>query len=154
MTTTKYSDRKAYADHISSPEWKPLVLPKSWNALPAHQDSGQGISLLRENYTVVALSNGPVKLLSSLSKHNGIDWDWIVPLELKQVFKPNPQAYLTVCEVFGVEPQEVCMVTANQTFGDLEASSALGMQNRLIRVPSLPDIVALYEELVCGGQHA
>src|SRR5690606_31356336 len=104
-----------------------------WTDLPAHPDAVEGIRRLRKNFTVVTCSNGPLGLLAKLSKRNGIEWDAIVPMELNRVYKPNEKAYMTVCEVFGVQPHQVRMVTANKTFGDLEASSALGMIPTLIR---------------------
>lgn len=124
---------KAYGQHIKKPKWEPLVLPKSWETLPAHSDSKQGIDMLRQKYMVVTCSNGPLGLLAKVSKYNDIHWDAIIPLELNKVFKPNLAAYMTVCEVLDVEPQEVAMVTANKTFGDLEAAESLGMMPYYIR---------------------
>lgn len=135
---------KAYAAHIRQPEWSPLVLPSHWERLSAHPDSAEGVNRLRSRYAVVTCSNGPLGLLAKLSKYNGVQWDAIIPLELNRVFKPNPAAYLTVCEVMGVAPGEVLLVTANRTFGDLEAASALGMQAQLIRDVGCPqDIIEL-----------
>lgn len=135
---------KSYARHIRSPEWKPLTLPQSWETLPAHPDSAEGINLLREKFIVVTCSNGNLGLLTKLSKHNKVQWDAIIPLELNKVYKPNPKAYMTVCEVLNVLPEEVMMVTANATFGDLEASKALGMTPMLIRDENTPkDIIEL-----------
>lgn len=124
---------RAYARHIKKEIWSPLHLPKSWETLPAHPDSKEGIELLRKKYFVCTCSNGPLGLLSKLSKHNDISWDAIIPLELNRVYKPKLRAYMTVCEVLNVQPEEVCMVTANKDFGDLEASESLGMTPKLIR---------------------
>ena len=137
---------RAYAAHIRQPGWSPLHLPKSWETLPAHADAAEGIERLRSNFFVVTCSNGPLGLLAKLSKHNGISWDAIIPLELNKVFKPNGKAYLTVCEVLGMLPEEVMMVTANYKFGDLEASKALGMEPMYIRGASpVRDIIELAE---------
>lgn len=141
---------KDYAAHLRKPEWSPLHLPKSWETLPAHADSASGIARLRERYTVVTCSNGPLGLLAKLSKHNGISWDAIIPLELNRVFKPKPQAYLTVCQVMGVEPENVLMVTTNKDFGDLEASVAVGMKSVLIRDEEIPTIPHLAGWLAVG----
>lgn len=118
---------KAYGDHIRSVPWRPLTLPAHWNVIPAHADAFSAIRMLREKYTVVTLSNGPMRLLTELSKHNGISWDAIVPIEMAQVYKPNPVAYTVVTDLFRCMPSEVLMVTANKTFGDLEAATLLGM---------------------------
>jgi 2-haloalkanoic acid dehalogenase type II len=137
-----------YAHHLSKPEWSPLHLPKSWEHLPAHSDSAKGISKLREKFIVVTCSNGPLGLLTKLSKNNGIQWDAIIPLEMNKVFKTNPRAYMTVCETMEVEPSEVMMVTANEKFGDLEASAKLGMTPMWIRGEStIPSIIALADVL-------
>lgn len=143
-------DVRAYARHIAQPEWSPLTLPASWEHLPPHPDSVVGINRLRQKFFVVTCSNGPLGLLAKLSKNAGIAWDAIVPLELNRVFKTRPKAYLTVCEVLGVEPKDVMMVTANETFGDLEAARALGMTPQLIRGTSpVPTITALADRLGC-----
>lgn len=122
-----------YVKQLKQVDWRPLRLPAHWEALPAHPDAAEGIARLRKSFMVVTCSNGPLGLQAKLSKHNGISWDAIIPLELNRVYKTDPRAYMTVCEVLGVEPAEVLMVTANRTFGDLEASRALGMQAQLIR---------------------
>ncbi len=149
-----YDERKAYADHIHEHDgvkspWKPLELPESWERLPAHRDSRKGLQLLRERYTVVTCSNGPLGLMTKLSKHNNLSWDMITPLELRQVFKPNLEAYLFVTELLGIKPSEMMMVTANEKFGDLEASAKLGMLPRLIRPNgSRPDLLDLAYDLL------
>lgn len=133
LSTCDREEIRAYARHLRKPEWSPLTLPVSWETMPAHPDSREGIERLRKDFIVVTCSNGPLGMLARLSKFNGISWDAIIPLELNKVFKTNPKAYMTVCEVMNVEPHEVMMVTANETFGDLEASAALGMTPQLIR---------------------
>jgi 2-haloacid dehalogenase len=139
---------KDYAVHLRNPEWSPLHLPKSWETLPAHPDSAEGIERLRRKFMVVTCSNGPLGLTAKLSKHNGISWDAIIPLELNRVYKTDPRAYLTVCEVLGCYPEQVMMVTANKDFGDLEASAALGMTPQLIRDGDGPkSIIELAEQL-------
>jgi 2-haloacid dehalogenase len=121
-----------YGDHIKK-KWEPLKLPVEWETLPAHDDAAEGIARLRKKYMVATLSNGPLGLLAKVSKHNNISWDAIVPLELGQVFKPSIGAYMLFVEVLGFKFDEVMMVTANKTFGDLEAAQILGMKPQLIR---------------------
>lgn len=148
LSSVSREEVRAYVNHIKQPEWQPLRLPQSWETLPAHSDAREGIDRLRKQFFVVTCSNGPLGLLAKLSKHNGITWDAIIPLELNKVYKTNPKAYLTVCEVLIVEPKDVIMVTANEKFGDLEAATALGMQAILIRGQAGPkDIIELAEYL-------
>lgn len=141
-----------YIDHIEKPEWSPLRLPEAWKSLPAHPDAREGLERIRKHRMVVTCSNGPLGLLAHLSRHNGISWDAIIPLELNRVYKPDPKSYMTVSEVLEVPPQKILMVTANRRlgrrdFGDREASAKLGMQSILIRTPGVPDIKALAEIL-------
>lgn len=138
-----------YVNDIRRPEWHPLVLPASWAEQPAFADAARGLARLRSRFFVVTCSNGPLGLLARLSKHNGLSWDAIIPLELARVYKPNPTAYLEVCRVLGIEPAEMMMVTANKTFGDLEAAKNLGMQSRLIRGETGLTIEDLATELGC-----
>lgn len=147
------ADREQVREYVRVtrlPAWQPLHLPQSWAWLPPHPDSRWGIERLRSKYAVVTCSNGPLGLLAKLSKNAGIDWDAIIPLELNRVYKPRPDAYRTVCEVLDVLPSEVLMVTANKTFGDLEAAQSIGMQSVLIRgAEGLQSIIELAELLGC-----
>lgn len=139
---------RAYADHIKQPEWSPLRLPESWENLPAFADSAEGIARLRKKFMVVTCSNGPLGMMARLLKNAGLQFDAIIPLELNRVFKPNDQAYLTVCEVLGVPGPRVRMVTANKKFGDLEAADRLGMFATLIRNPGCPQTITELAELL------
>lgn len=115
-------------------DWNPLSLPEHWKTIPAHADSVEGIKLLRKDRICVALTNGPVHLITEMSRNAGIDWDLIVPIELWQVYKPQPRAYEMLLSLYPqYKPQDFCMVTANATFGDIEAATQLGMQSWLIR---------------------
>lgn len=150
MSSVSKDIMKYYSKILKSEVWEPLIFPKYFETLPAHPDSAEGIQLLRKKYMVVTCANGPLGLLAKMSKHNGISWDAIVPLEMNKVYKPNPEAYLSVCRILGVDPAEVMMTTANKTFGDLEAAEKLGMKPQLIREEGYPkDIISLAKELGC-----
>jgi len=131
---------KAYADHIRKPEWSPLTLPESWTRLPAFDDSRPVLKFLSKWFTVVTLTNGPVSMMVPLLKNAAIDVDMVVPLELRQVYKTDPRAYMLVCDLFRVEPKNVLMVTANEKFGDIEASRSLGMSAALVRGEEFPTL--------------
>lgn len=137
-----------YVAHVREAEWKPLSLPKSWETMKAHADSVEGIERLRTKYIVVTCSNGNLGLLAKMAKNAGISWDAIIPLELNRVYKPNVKAYQTVCEVLGVEPHEVLMVTANETSGDLEAPLKIGMKTMEIRGESGPATITELADLL------
>jgi 2-haloalkanoic acid dehalogenase type II len=151
MSNVPREELRAYGEHIRKPEWSPLVLPESWKHLEAFADSREGISRLRKKFKVVTCANGSLGLLSAINDYNDLDWDAIITLEANQVFKPNPNAYLTVCQVMGVSPDEVMMVTANVPgLGDLEVAAALGMTPQAIRQSDGPKtIIELAEQLGC-----
>jgi FMN phosphatase YigB (HAD superfamily) len=149
--------RESVANYVSGSldckdeSWRPLYLPVEWYNLKAHPDAALGIKSLRSKYIVTTMSNGPVELLSHISRTNGIDWDLITPIELRKVYKRNPEAYLTLCDLFRVHPREVMIVTANPTFGDVEVAGKLGMQYCIIRngQPAWPkDILDLAQRLL------
>lgn len=128
----------AYGQHLrtclDNNKWLPLKLPVAWNTLTAHPDAKEGIALLRQKgYKCVSLSNNPLPMQAAQAQHNGIVWDGLTPLEAFRTFKTQPQAYLSVCQIWQCTPADVMMVTANKKFGDLEVSAALGMRPMLIR---------------------
>ena len=134
-------DISYYANIISQPTWQPLNLPPSFHNLQAHPDAPEGIAKLRQNYQVVTCSNCPIKLLTKLSKDNHITWDAIIPIECYKVYKPNRKAYLAIAELMGVNPQDIMMVTANPTFGDIEAAQELNMIPQIIRHHPHPNTI-------------
>lgn len=147
---------RAYIDHIEKEVWSPLVLPESWERLTPYPDAAEGLARLCQGAAVVTCSNAPLAFTSRLLKNAGnLPFDAIIPLQANQVFKPDPLAYLTVCQVLGCEPGEVLMVTANPTlgrydYGDVEAARKVGMQSVLIRHEGGPrDIIELAEQLGC-----
>lgn len=137
-----------YVKHVKSGEWSPICLPDSWKDIPAHDDSAEGIMRLRERFTVVTLSNGPMRVLVQMNKNAGIDFDAIVPIEMAKVYKPDLDAYRTVMELFHCHPSEVLMVTANPLFGDLESSKELGIQSIVIRPVGLRSVNVLGPETI------
>lgn len=142
-------ERKAYWNHIHKPEWSPLELPDSWGKLVAFSEVADAIDRLREDFMVVTLSNGPLGLQARILKNNDISVDAIVPLEIARVFKPNQSAYLAASEILGIPPENFLMVTANEKFGDLEASKSIGMQSQLIRGREVLSLKHLAEKLGC-----
>lgn len=124
-------------------EYKPLDLPACWEHLPAYPDAAEGLQSLRDQgYTVLTCSNAPFELQQKMLTNARLPFDGIVPLEVARVYKTHPAAYALVCQLWGVQPRDVVFVTGNRTFGDLEASSAIGMQPMLIR-----DKVAAYADI-------
>lgn len=144
-------DRDEVRDYIAQvrrPRWSPLNLPSSWQHMPPHADSVEGIKRLRERYIVVTLSNGPLGLQTRMAKNAGIVWDAIIPLEIRRVYKPDPLAYQLVCDVFGVEPGEVLMVTGNAGSPDIAGAESIGMKAQMIRQPGTPQTITELADLL------
>jgi hypothetical protein len=145
----------AYIDHISKPEWSLLELPKSWETLPAFPDACEGLFRLRKNFTVVTCSNAPLGFTTRLLKNAGLHFDAILPLEMFEVYKPQPGAYLAVSVTQGVLPSEILMVTGNERLGrnphgDREYAAEYGLMSQLIRNPGCPQtLIELAEQLGC-----
>jgi FMN phosphatase YigB (HAD superfamily) len=140
MSKTKDEDRHAYGAHITAYSgsdadhpWQPLILPKSWRKLPVHPEVRFALQLLRSRCTIVTCSNMPLDMLLAASKHNGLSWDAIVPLEMFRKFKPTLSLYKDVLDALDFKASETMFVTANKDFGDLEAAEKWGMMPQLIR---------------------
>lgn len=152
MSGVPREEIRAYGEHIRKPEWSPLVLPESWETLPAFPDATEGLLRLRDaGFIVVTCANGPRSLLHQISVNNNLPWSYITPLEKMQVFKPSPQAYLFACHIAKRDPSDCMMVTANVPgLGDLEVAAKLGMQTQAIRQATGPQtIIELAEMLGC-----
>jgi 2-haloacid dehalogenase len=144
LTEEHRKDLKSYNRHVRDDSYTPFEFPESWETLIAHPDAKEGIERLRQNFTVVTMSNGSMDLLTKVSKFNGISWDAIVPIEMNKVYKPNLEAYKCILQLFKVKAEEVAMITANKTFGDIEAADKLGMRPILIREDGhIKDIIHL-----------
>ena len=99
----------------------------------AWPDSVEGLTRLKEKYTICTLSNGNLGLLFHMAQHAGLPWDCILSAETFTAYKPDPKTYLGVGKVLDVEPGEVLMVAAHQS--DLVAARACGLQTAYIERP-------------------
>lgn len=143
---------KSYLEQIKREPWKPLKLSDAWESLPAFPDSAEGIARLRRDHWVVTMSNAPLGLQARISKRAGISWDLMIPLELFETYKPDLAAYRTITTLLGTQPKDIVMVTANRTFGDIEAAMELGMQAQCIRGEwaSILDLANMYKAREAG----
>ncbi len=147
MSTVSKDSIRKYVDHVKSNSWEPIDL-SGWSNIKAHPDSKIGIDLLRTKFQVVTLSNGPMRLLTKISKANDISWDAIIPIEAYKVYKPHESAYKIACDLMDIAPEKTLMVTANPTFGDIEGAAKNNMHSQIIRQKGFPlSIIELYETL-------
>lgn len=129
---------RAYSELIAEPVWRPLVMSPEWEAAPAWPDAKEGIERLQAaGFRCVTLSNNPVESQVRMADRADIAFDGYVPLEDAKVYKPAPDAYtfayIHCSGLPGLALSDCLMVTANESFGDLEQARALGMRAELIR---------------------
>jgi 2-haloacid dehalogenase len=74
-----------------------------------------------------------MSLLTEMAKRAGLPWDCILSAEVFRHYKPDPQTYLGVCDLFGVRPSEMMLVAAHKD--DLDAALALGCKTAFVERP-------------------
>lgn len=97
-----------------------------WHRLDPWPDSVAGLLRLKSHFTIAPLSNGNVALLNNMAKHAGLPWDLILSTEWFKAYKPQPETYLGVARIMGVDPHEVMLCAAHND--DLAAARALGLR--------------------------
>ena len=117
----------------------------AWHRLDPWPDAVEGLQRLRRRFTICTLSNGNLGLLADMAKRAGLPWDLILSAEVFRHYKPDPEAYLGVCEVFDIEPAQMMLVAAHQD--DLAAARACGcrsayVERKLEFGPTLPKDVS------------
>lgn len=104
-----------------------------WHRLNPWIDTVEGLTRLKSKFTIVTLSNGNLGLLADMAKNAGLPWDLILSAEVFRHYKPDPETYLGVAEIFNVSPEEVMLVAAHKD--DLVAANACGLQTAFIERP-------------------
>jgi 2-haloacid dehalogenase len=102
----------------------------AWHRLDPWPDAVEGIRLLKTRFTVVTLSNGNLGLLTNMAKRAGLGWDCILSAEVFRHYKPDPETYLGVCEVFAIPPAQMLMCAAH--VDDLQAAAKTGCHTAYI----------------------
>lgn len=118
-------------------------LSPEWEFLPPHDDVLSGIRRLRRRFFVTTFSNAPSLLQIRMLRHWSVEVDGITPLDAYKRAKPIQRAYDISAEHWQFHPSEIMVVTANESFGDLEKSVNAGMKSVLIRdekIPTLHDL--------------
>lgn len=105
----------------------------SWHTIPGWPDAVDSLLRLKSKFTVCALSNGNVALLTEMAKHNGFAWDFIGGSDLWRHYKPSPATYLGIAELMRVRPDEVMMVATHAS--DLAAARSNGLRTAYVERP-------------------
>ena len=109
------------------------TLNRVWHRLDPWPDTIEGLTRLKTRFTICSLSNGNLGLLTNMAKRAGLPWDCILSAEVFRHYKPDPETYLGVARIFGVQPSEVLMVAAHRD--DLDGARACGLRTAYIERP-------------------
>lgn len=118
-------------DHLDDDSRRELN--RVWHRLDPWPDVLTGLTRLRQQFTLCTLSNGNLGLLAHMAKRAGLPWDLILSAEVFRCYKPDPQTYLGVADVFDVKPDQVMLVAAHKD--DLRAAAACGLRTAFIERP-------------------
>ena len=105
-------------------------LNRAWHRLDPWHDTVAGLTRLKSAFTIVTLSNGNLSLLTNMAKHAQLPWDLILSAEVFRHYKPDPETYLGVAELFDLNPQDVMMVATHED--DLLAARSCGLQTAYV----------------------
>ena len=117
--------------HLSEREKQHLNLV--WHRLNPWPDTVRGLTLLKSKFTIVTLSNGNLGLLANMAKNASLPWDLILSAEVFRHYKPDPETYLGVAEIFDLPPHDVMLAAAHKD--DLLAAHQCGLQTAFIERP-------------------
>ena len=118
---------------IALEETKRQHLNRAWHRLAPWPDTVSGMTRLKSRFMLTTLSNGNIGLLANMAKHAGLPWDLILSAEVFRHYKPDPETYLGVAEIFDLQPNEVMLVAAHED--DLDAAKACGLQTAFVERP-------------------
>ena len=105
----------------------------AWHTIPGWPESADAIRRLKTKYTVSALSNGNVALLTEMAKLNGFEWDFIGGADIWRRYKPAREVYLGIADLMQVRADEVMMVATHAS--DLAAARSFGLRTAYIERP-------------------
>ena len=124
-------------------------------------DAAAALAALARRFTVVALSNGNLSMLASVSARGGLGWHAVLSAELVGVRKPDPAVYRFALDRLALNPGRTLMVAAHPW--DLRAAAACGLRTAYIERAgegrpepsdsfdlSCPDLAALAAYLTGG----
>ncbi len=104
-----------------------------WHHLDAWPDVAEGLLRLAPQALLAPHSNGNLRLMVDLARHNAWQWDAILGAEITGHYKPAPESYLKAAALMMLDPAECAMVAAHN--GDLAAARALGFKTCFVPRP-------------------
>lgn len=108
-------------------------LVRTWHRLPVWDDVRDGLTRLREHFTLAALSNGGFAQTTNLIKNADLPFDCVLSAQMSRHYKPDPQVYLTAVEMLDLQPHQMIMVAAHGW--DIAGARAVGLRSAYVRRP-------------------
>lgn len=108
-------------------------LALGWRRLPPWPDVVEGLTRLRQRFTVVALSNGNVAMVTEMAKRGGLPWDAILGADFVQTYKPMPQLYDSAPKLLMLKPSEIMMVACHPW--DVDHAAGRGLRTAHVARP-------------------
>ncbi len=118
----------------SMPEAQRRQLNLAWHRLDPWPEAVAGLERLKVKYRLCTLSNGNLGLLANMARRARLPWDLILSAEVFRHYKPDPETYLGVADVFDVAPSQVMLVAAHKS--DLHAAKACGLATAFVERPT------------------
>ncbi|MGP7997750.1 MAG: haloacid dehalogenase type II [Streptosporangiaceae bacterium] len=125
-------------------------------------DAQAALGRLAGRFTVVALSNGNLSMLTDLFASAGLTWHCVLSGEMVHAYKPDPAVYRFALDRLALDPARTLMVAAHPW--DLRAAADHGLRTAYIQragegapAPSdtfglsVPDLAALAATLLTGA---
>ena len=94
-------------------------------------DSQAALRHLAGRFTIVALSNGNLAMLTDLFAAGGLTWHCVLSGEMVHAYKPDPAVYRFALDQLALDPGRTLMVAAHPW--DLRAAAAHGMRTAFIQ---------------------
>jgi 2-haloacid dehalogenase len=109
-------------------------LNRIWHRLQPWPDSVPALLRLKQRFIISTFSNGSVLCLVTMAKRAGLPWDCIYSADLCRHFKPDPEIYLGVIDMFSLQPNEIMLVAAHNQ--DLRHGRSHGMRTAYVNRPT------------------
>jgi 2-haloacid dehalogenase len=104
-----------------------------WHRLKPWPDSVAGLKRLKSRFVITTLSNGNISLLTNMAKHAGLPWDCILSAENVHHYKPDPEIYRLVPDLFDLKPDQAMLVAAHEN--DLQSAQKYGLRTAYVHRP-------------------
>jgi 2-haloacid dehalogenase len=93
-------------------------------------DAEAALRRLAGRFTIVALSNGNLSMLTEMFAAGGLTWHCVLSGEMVHAYKPDPAVYRLALDWLALDPHRTLMVAAHPW--DLRAAAARGLHTAYI----------------------